>query len=150
MTASKRILAEFKDLCENPPEPGISAGMVDNKNPFRLTATIAGPSGSPYAGGMFLLDINIPKEYPFKPPVIRFTTPIYHSNIDASSGAICMDLLKNQWSPALTISKLLLAISSLLVDPNPDDPLSPDIADLYKTNRAKHDINAREWTMRYA
>ena len=150
MAASKRILAEFKDLCEHPPETGISAGMVDNKNPLHLTATIVGPTESPYAGGMFILDINIPKEYPFKPPVIRFITRIYHSNIDANSGAICMDLLKNQWSPALTISKLLLAISSLLVDPNPDDPLSPDIADLYKTNRAYHDITAREWTMRYA
>jgi len=148
--ASKRIEREFKDLCENPPEPGISAGLVNRNNLSHLTATIVGPKESPYAGGMFFLDIKIPKEYPFKPPTVVFTTKIYHSNIDSNSGAICLDLLKDQWSPALTISKLLLAISSLIVDPNPNDPLSPDIADLYKTNRGEHDRNAREWTLRYA
>jgi ubiquitin-conjugating enzyme E2 D/E len=66
------------------------------------------------------------------------------------SGGICLDILKDQWSPALTISKVLLSISSLLTDANPDDPLVPEIAHLYRTDRAKYDETAREWTRKYA
>jgi ubiquitin-conjugating enzyme E2 D/E len=108
-----------------------------------------GPEGTPYHGGIFFLRINFPSDYPFKAPKIAFTTPIYHCNVN-KSGGICLDILKGQWSPALTISKVLLSITSLLSDPNPDDPLMPEIAKLYKSNRAKHDVNARESTIKYA
>merc|ERR1712118_43584 len=92
-------------------------------------ATIMGPSDSPYQGGVFFLNINFPSDYPFKPPKCHFTTKIYHCNVN-SNGAICLDILKDQWSPALTISKVLLSISSLLTDCNPADPLVPEIARL--------------------
>ena len=82
---------------------------------------------SPYAGGVFFLSITFPTDYPFKPPKVSFTTKIYHPNINAN-GSICLDILRDQWSPALTISKVLLSICSMLTDPNPDDPLVPDIA----------------------
>ena len=116
---------------------------------FHWQATIMGPDDSPYAGGVFFLDIHFPADYPFKPPKVHFTTRIYHCNIN-SNGGICLDILKDQWSPALTISKVLLSICSLLTDPNPDDPLVPDIAQLLKTDRARHDSTAREWTSKYA
>ena len=101
-----------------------------------------GPEGSPYQGGLFSLNIHFPTDYPFKPPKINFVTRIYHPNIN-QNGAICLDILKDQWSPALTISKgknklkyiVLLSISSLLTDPNPDDPLVPEIANIYKTDK---------------
>lgn len=59
---------------------------------------------SPYAGGVFFLSISFPTDYPFKPPKVSFTTKIYHPNINAN-GSICLDILRDQWSPALTISK---------------------------------------------
>ena len=108
-----------------------------------------GPEDSPYAGGVFFLNIAFPADYPFKPPKVNFTTRIYHCNIN-SSGGICLDILKDQWSPALTVSKVLLSICSLLTDPNPDDPLVPEIAQSFKDNREVHDQVAQEWTAKYA
>ena len=116
---------------------------------FKRQATLMGPSKSPYENGLFYLDIDFPADYPYKPPRVRFTTRIYHPNIN-SGGGICLDILKEQWSPALTISKVLLSICSLLCDPNPDDPLVPSIADLYKRNKEEYLIAARAWTLQYA
>jgi ubiquitin-conjugating enzyme E2 D/E len=145
--AMKRIQRELAELGEDPPA-NCSAGPVDD-DLFHWSATIMGPDDSPYSGGLFFLDIHFPADYPFKPPKVTFTTRIYHCNIN-SNGGICLDILKEQWSPALTISKVLLSICSLLTDANPDDPLVPDIADLLRKNKSVHDANAREWTQRYA
>jgi ubiquitin-conjugating enzyme E2 D/E len=145
--ASKRINKEFADLRKNSPE-NCSAGPSD-EDIFKWDATIMGPIGTPYEGGIFNLRIEFPQNYPFSPPKIAFLTKIYHCNI-SSKGAICLDILQKNWSPALTISKLLLSICSLLSDPNPDDPLVPDIAELYRTNRKKHDLYARNYTQKYA
>ena len=113
-------------------------------------ATIFGPEDTPYNGGVFYLDVKFPPEYPFKPPKIMFKTPIYHCNINRQGG-ICLDILKDSsWSPALTISKVLLSICSLLADPNPKDPLVPEIADLLVKNKDVHNANAREYTLKYA
>jgi ubiquitin-conjugating enzyme E2 D/E len=147
MAAQKRIQKELKDLGVNPPE-NCSAGPVED-DMFKWQATIMGPADSPYEGGVFLLKIEFPKDYPFKPPKIKFETKIYHCNVN-DKGGICLDILKDNWSPALTISKVLLSICSLLTDPNPDDPLVPEIAELYKKNRALHDNTAREWTQKFA
>ena len=108
-----------------------------------------GPEDSPFSGGVFFLNIHFPTDYPFKPPKCNFTTRIYHPNIN-NNGSICLDILKDQWSPALTISKVLLSITSMLTDPNPDDPLVPEIAQIYKTDKAKYEATAREWTRKYA
>ncbi|GMF10140.1 unnamed protein product [Phytophthora lilii] len=141
--ALKRINKELQDLGRDPPA-NCSAGPVGD-DLFHWQATIMGPEDSPYAGGVYFLNIYFPADYPFKPPKVNFTTRIYHCNINANGG-ICLDILKDQWSPALTISKVLLSICSLLTDANPDDPLVPEIAQIYRTDRARHDATAREWT----
>jgi len=148
MAAQKRIQKEWKDLAKDAPA-NCSAGPKNANDLFNWVATIMGPAKTPYENGVFNLEIQFPPDYPFKPPKIRFTTKVYHCNIN-SSGGICLDILKDNWSPALTISKVLLSICSLFSDPNPDDPLVPEIAKLYKTNRKQHDANALEWTRKYA
>jgi len=124
---------------------------------MKWTATIMGPETTVYKNGVFFLDINFPKEYPLKPPKIAFTTKIYHPNVlfrDRGGpmiyGAISLDVLTNQWSPSLTVWKLLLSISSMMADPNPDDPFDHAIGSEYKNNRAKFDQTAREWVIKYA
>ncbi|PWZ09077.1 Ubiquitin-conjugating enzyme E2 [Zea mays] len=143
--ASKRILKELKDLQKDPPT-SCSAGPA-GEDMFHWQATIMGPPDSPYAGGVFLVNIHFPPDYPFKPPKVSFKTKVFHPNIN-SNGSICLDILKEQWSPALTISKVLLSICSLLTDPNPDDPLVPEIAHMYKTDRPKYEATARSWTQK--
>ncbi|KAK3520586.1 hypothetical protein QTP70_027503 [Hemibagrus guttatus] len=138
--ALKRIHKELTDLGRDPPAQ-CSAGPVGD-DLFHWQATIMGPNDSPYQGGVFFLTIHFPTDYPFKPPKVAFTTRIYHPNIN-SNGSICLDILRSQWSPALTISKVLLSICSLLCDPNPDDPLVPEIARIYKTDNEK-----RHWASR--
>ena len=145
--ATKRIMKELEEI-QNEPPSNCSAGPI-NKNIKMWNATIIGPSGSPYAGGIFKLSIIFLDKYPFKPPKVKFMTRIYHPNINPS-GSICLDILNVNWSPALTITKLLLSISSLLTDPNPDDPLVKSIADMYIQNREEYNRKAREFTLRYA
>jgi len=148
MACKKRILQEIKEL-HGSESDNITAGPVNDSNIYEWTATLMGPEDTPFEGGIFLLSINFPKDYPFKPPKINFNTKIYHPNISAS-GSICLDILSSQWSPALTISKTLLSISSLLTDPNPDDPLVSNIAHIYKKDRSEYNREAKEWTAKYA
>ncbi|OAC99266.1 hypothetical protein MUCCIDRAFT_104175 [Mucor lusitanicus CBS 277.49] len=144
-SSAKRISKELAEISLDPPS-NCSAGPKGD-NLFEWVSTIAGPADSPYAGGIFFLDVHFPQEYPFKPPKVVFRTRIYHCNIN-SQGAICLDILKDNWSPALTISKVLLSICSLLTDANPHDPLVGSIANEYLNNREEHDSQAREWTKR--
>jgi ubiquitin-conjugating enzyme E2 D/E len=145
--ALKRIRRELQDFGKDPPA-NCSAGPIGD-DLFHWQATIMGPEDSPYAGGVFFLNIDFPADYPFKPPRVRFVTRVYHCNVN-SHGGICLDILKDQWSPALTISKVLLSICSLLTEPNPDDPLVPEIAQVLRTDPSRHDATAREWTAKYA
>lgn len=145
--ALRRINKELKELEKDPPT-NVSAGPSGD-DIFNWKATIMGPKDTPYEGGVFNLRVTFPKDYPFKPPQVAFETRVYHPNID-NGGSICLDILKEQWSPALTISRVLLSISSLLTDPNPDDPLDGAKARLYTENRKEFDANAKEWTLKYA
>lgn len=145
--SARRITKEMNDLRKDAPD-NCSAGPRGD-DMFLWDATIIGPTDCPYSGGVFNLEIRFPTDYPFKAPKIVFTTKIYHPNI-SSNGAICLDILKDQWSPALTIGKVLLSICSLLCDPNPADPLMPEIADQYNRDREGYIEEARAWTNRYA
>jgi len=144
--ALKRIHKELADI-KKEDLGGITIEPTDNL--FLWNASIPGQEGSPYEGGLFRLEIHLPHDYPFSAPKILFLTRIYHMNI-SDRGAVCIDILKNQWSPALSIFKVILSLSSLLTDPNPQDPLVPSIATEYVRNRKQHDGNAKRWTELYA
>jgi len=147
---NRRIAKELQEIAESPMQH-ISAFPSEDDDITAWTASITVENEeSVYDGGTFLLEIRFPEAYPFKPPKVRFLTRVYHSNVSDRTGAICLDLLKGQWSPVITVQKLLLSIQSLLDDPCPEDPLTPEVAQLYLTNRAEHDRQAREWTERYA
>ncbi|GAY67962.1 hypothetical protein CUMW_260520 [Citrus unshiu] len=130
----RRIIKETQRLLSEP-APGISASpSEDNMRYFNVM--ILGPTQSPYEGGVFKLELFLPEEYPMAAPKVRFLTKIYHPNID-KLGRICLDILKDKWSPALQIRTVLLSIQALLSAPNPDDPLSENIAKHWKTNEAE-------------
>ncbi|GBM96096.1 Ubiquitin-conjugating enzyme E2 [Araneus ventricosus] len=143
----KRINKELQDLRRDPPAQ-CSAGP-DGENLFKWKAIIMGPPDSPYQGGVFSLSIQFPKSYPFKPPIVKFTTKIYHPNID-SQGNISLDILQTKWSPALTVPKVLLSVCSLMCDPNPNSPLRAEIARIYQTNKKMYNETAKEYTRKYA
>ena len=146
--AARRIEREYKEIKDDPPA-NCSAGPICENDCYNWEALIFGPEDSPFTGGIFTLSIRFPSDYPFKPPIVTFLTKIYHPNIN-SAGGICLDILKDKWSPALTISKVLLSILSLLTDANPNDPLMPDIAKQFVNNRGEYDETAREWTRMFA
>ncbi|QDZ21773.1 ubiquitin-conjugating enzyme [Chloropicon primus] len=137
---------ELKMMATEPP-PGVSAWPKDENKIHELEAVIQGPPDTVYENGFFHLNVTIPTRYPFEPPSVQFSTPIYHPNID-SSGRICLDTLnmppKGAWKPSLNISTVLSTIRLLLEHPNPDDGLMTDITQEYKHNRELFDAKARK------
>ncbi|KAH9829047.1 ubiquitin-conjugating enzyme/RWD-like protein [Rhodofomes roseus] len=146
-TTLKRIHREIADLKKE--DLGSITLAPSDDNLFSWTATIPGPEGSVYEGGLFHVEISLAHDYPFSAPKVTFRTRIYHMNIN-ERGNICIDILKHNWSPALSLFKVILSLSSLLTDPNPKDPLVPSIATEYVRNRTKHNQTARQWTELYA
>ncbi|KAH9410729.1 ubiquitin-conjugating enzyme [Ordospora pajunii] len=110
---------------------------------FTWEAYLTAPEDSVYKGGVFKLLISVSSEYPFKPPKVIFKPAIYHPNVN-SAGVICIDILGKEWSPAFTLNSILLSLLTLLDDPNADDPLAPEIADMYKTNKEEYILRCQE------
>ena len=146
--AQKRIENELNNFNKNPP-PNITVKPINNNDMFKLKATIIGPSDSPYEGGTYNLNIVYSKDYPFKPPRLTFTTKIYHPHIKAN-GIIDINILKDDWSVALTIETILLSIQIFLTEPSPEYPLVPEIAELYRSNIYMYYKKAHEWAVKYA
>ena len=147
--ALQRINQESRKITKNLPDNCSAYPVGDSPDMYEWQGHITGPSDTPYAGGTFFLNIHLPKEYPFLPPKVNFTSRIYHCNIN-QHGGISLDILGDQWSPALSIATILISIMSLLSEPNPDEPLVPEIARIYKVDKVQHDQRAKEWTEKYA
>lgn len=144
----RRVNKEIAD-CKNDKASQIQIDLVDN-SPFHLIGSFDGPEGTPYEGGHFEVDIVIPESYPFQPVKMKFITRIYHPNISSASGAICLDILKDAWSPVLTLKSTLISLQSLLCSPEPRDPQDAEVAKHYMTSKSSFEDTARYWTMVYA
>jgi ubiquitin-conjugating enzyme E2 D/E len=140
--AQKRVLRELDTVTKGPP-PGCEVELESETDVFSWVAHLSGPEGSPYAGGRFSVRLTFPSDYPFKPVDVKFTTSVYHPNIN-EQGAVCMDMLKDKWSPAMTAYTVISALVTLLAEPNWNDPIVAEIAQTYKDDPATYFRKAKE------
>ncbi|KAF4726763.1 ubiquitin-conjugating enzyme E2 K, partial [Perkinsus olseni] len=145
----KRLNKELDDIRSQSEESSINADTVGD-DLTHWKGHLDGPPGTPYEGGHFVIDITIPADYPYTPPKMKFDTKIWHPNISSQTGAICLDVLGKEWSPALTIRTALLSIQALLSCAEPDDPQDAEVANMYKSDRALFNQTAKYWTATFA
>eukprot|EP00408_Alexandrium_pacificum_P022179 CAMPEP_0171193794 /NCGR_PEP_ID=MMETSP0790-20130122/20562_1 /TAXON_ID=2925 /ORGANISM="Alexandrium catenella, Strain OF101" /LENGTH=167 /DNA_ID=CAMNT_0011658981 /DNA_START=48 /DNA_END=548 /DNA_ORIENTATION=- len=139
---SKRLAKDVAALQDKSlTKDGIALEMLGS-DPQNFTTLLAGPVHSAYSGGVFRVGVQVPNDYPLSPPQMRFLTRIWHPNI-STDGTICLDTLRLQWSPKLTLEKTLLSVLALLTDPNPDHGLNSDALSLYRTNRKAFDAKVK-------
>lgn len=149
MSTAKRLMREI-NAAKNDKEANIELQFKDPNNITQLTGAFFGPEDTPYHNGKFIVDISIPSEYPFKPPIMKFHNKVYHPNISSVTGAICLDILKNKWSPVLTLKSTLISLQALLCDPAADDPQDAEVAKHYIKDRDSFNKTAKLWTEIYA
>ena len=128
-----RIIKEITSLTQNP-QPNFYF-FPSETDPRFWKLVMIGPSGCPYEGYTFLLTLQLPTDYPFRPPDVRFTTPIYHCNV-SKTGKICHSVLSHNFSPAITIKEIMIHINNLLIEPNIDDQIENSVAQDYYVDRA--------------
>jgi len=150
MADINRIKKELRDCTKDSETSGLLVQLIDEANLLHWKGQIKGPVGTPYEGGMFHIDIQLPSDYPFVPPKMKYDTKIWHPNISSESGAICLDILKNEWSPALTVRTALISLQALMSSPEPDDPQDAVVAKQYKENYEEYCSTAKFWTETYA
>ncbi|KAK9090042.1 hypothetical protein Sjap_023219 [Stephania japonica] len=129
-----RVQKELVDCNKDREVSGVSIELHGNDDLSHLLGTIFGPISTPYEGGTFQIDIRLPDGYPFEPPKMQFKTKVWHPNISSQNGAICLDILKDQWSPALTLKTALVSLQALLSAPEPDDPQDAVVAQQVSLN----------------
>jgi len=149
--AVQRIKREFKEVVksEEVARCHIKVELIGDSF-TELRGEIAGPPDTPYEGGTFILEIKIPETYPFNPPKVRFITKIWHPNISSVTGAICLDILKDQWAAAMTLRTVLLSLQALLAAAEPDDPQDAVVAKQYKELPDIFKLTATHWSNAYA
>jgi len=145
--AVKRIWREIRELLDYPVPYWTPYVTTDNCHIWKVV--MEGPKGTPYENGKWVLTYQFPMDYPFKPPNIRFLIPIYHCNIN-NDGKLCLDVLKDCWSPAFTAKIIFTTITALLITPNPLDVLDSVKANVYSDSKDTYNRLAAEHKQRNA
>eukprot|EP00038_Savillea_parva_P020345 m.31069 g.31069 ORF g.31069 m.31069 type:complete len:204 (+) comp4770_c0_seq1:725-1336(+) len=150
--SQNRVKREIAEVEKDPEieKACIKMKLLDTVTFSRLEGEIPGPPETPYAGGTFKLAIEVPESYPFSPPKVKFITKIWHPNISSQTGAICLDILKDQWAAAMTLRTVLLSIQALLSAAEPDDPQDAVVAKQYKEDQDLFRRTATHWACAYA
>jgi ubiquitin-conjugating enzyme E2 H len=154
MTArqKQRALLDIRDLQTWCAAAGRPFEMVEDEDDL-LTChvTVNGPEETPYAGGQFVVSIQLPKAFPMKSPSVAFKTPIWHPNVEKSSGSVCLDVLQDRWSPVTRlVSVVETYLPELLSHPNVDDPLNGGAAAMMKDSKEEYTEYVRVYTRKYA
>lgn len=147
---AKRLLHEAASL-RGEPAYACDSLFPSEEDIFSWTAVLRGPDSSPYAHGRWVVDIEVPKDYPVKPPKLKFRTRICHPNISWTTGEVCLDILKSRWTPAWTLASVLTAVQTMLNSPEPDSPLNVDAANLLRAGEIEgYNSLVRFYTTKYA
>ncbi|EXC16031.1 Ubiquitin-conjugating enzyme E2 5 [Morus notabilis] len=121
----------------------------DGLNEFNVE--FHGPKDSLYEGGFWKIRVELPDAYPYKSPSIGFVNKIFHPNVDELSGAVCLDVINQSWSPMFDLLNVFeVFLPQLLLYPNPSDPLNGDAASLMMKNRKLYDQKVKEYCEKYA
>jgi len=141
-----RVAREVRNLHKNPPE-GIQL-VVDSETGVpaslaEVTAEIQGPTGTPYEKKYFQLKLVLSSDFPASPPRGYFTTKIYHPNVDNSTGAICVNTLKKDWTSETTFSHVLSVIRCLMIVPFPESSLNDEAGKLFMESYDEYAKRAR-------
>mmetsp|Transcript_6094 Transcript_6094/g.15533 ORF Transcript_6094/g.15533 Transcript_6094/m.15533 type:complete len:192 (+) Transcript_6094:272-847(+) len=145
---TNRLAKELREI-QADVQSGVTVRVIGDSL-AHMQGTILGPDETPYAGGTFHIDIQITNSYPFEPPKMRFITKVWHPNVSSANGAICLDILKEQWSPALSLKTALLSVQALLSSAEPDDPQDAVVARQYINEHDQFEAQAKYWTENYA
>ena len=145
---TNRLAKELREI-QSDTKSGVTVTVLGD-DLAHMQGTLMGPDESPYQGGKFYVDIQLTNAYPFEPPKMRFITKVWHPNVSSANGAICLDILKEQWSPALSIKTAMLSLQALLCSPEPSDPQDAVVAKQYIERQEEFAAQARRWTLEYA
>ncbi|CAA7398324.1 unnamed protein product [Spirodela intermedia] len=139
----KQLVKELRNLDESPPE-GIKV-VVNDDDFSTIFADIEGPAGTPYENGTFRMKLLLSHDFPQSPPKGFFLTKIFHPNI-SSSGEICVNTLKKDWSPCLGLRHILLVIRCLLIEPFPESALNEQAGKMLLENYEEYARHASLYT----
>jgi len=133
-----------KDISEMDLEalPGIKVEFPDPNNIMTFKVSIK-PNDGLYKAAEFEFKIEIPSSYPYDPPKVSCETLVYHPNIDWK-GHVCLNILRADWKPVLTLGSVFFGLMTLFLEPNPDDPLNKEAADLMINKRADFERNVKQ------
>jgi len=138
--AQLRAAKDFKEISLPNPVSITQPNPADVMN-YKI---LIKPDEGYYRNGRFYFDLKIPNTYPHEPPKLKCETSIYHPNID-QDGNVCLNILREDWKPVLTINSIIYGLLHLFYEPNPEDPLNTEAAELLKNNRRQFEMNVKRF-----